>query len=42
MIVYPPIAIAYMASYYAVNVIYATNTKVIRLLILDVFIECDT
>jgi hypothetical protein len=39
MIVYPPIAIVYIGSYCAINMIQDTNIWVFMLLILDVFIK---
>jgi hypothetical protein len=39
MIVYPPIAIAYIGSYYALNMIYAIDIWIF-MLILDDFIKC--
>jgi hypothetical protein len=40
MVVYPPIVIVYIDSYYAMNMTHATNIWVLMLVILDVFIEC--
>jgi hypothetical protein len=37
----PPIAIVYIDSYYAMNVIHATHIWMFLLPILDVFIECE-
>jgi hypothetical protein len=40
MIVCPPIAIVYIDSYHAINMIHATYIWVLMLLIVGVFIKC--
>jgi hypothetical protein len=40
MIVFPPIAIDYLDSYYARSMIHATYIRVLKILSIGVFIEC--
>ena len=40
MIVFPPITIAYLDSYYSKSMIHATYIRLLKILSIGVFIEC--